>query len=163
MSEPSMRRRNLLLAASALSLSRLLECEVASASAGRLVVVVGRSSPIDGVSLGLLRRVFLSQPVDEKGLRLVPFNAPPLAPERVLFDRKVLRMSPDEAARHWVDQRIRGNPGPPRTIAGAKLLKQVVSRLPGAISYLSPDDLDETLKAISVGGYDWNHKDYPIG
>jgi hypothetical protein len=156
-------RRNRLLAASALWRSRLRGAEPAGAAEGRLVVVVARASPIDGVTLGLLRRVFLSQPVDEKGLRLVPFNAPPLAPERVLFDRRVLGMSPDEVARHWVDQRIRGEADPPRTIASAKLLKQVVARLPGAISYLSSAELDGTLKPLSVGGYDWTHKDYPLG
>jgi hypothetical protein len=134
----------------------------ALAASPRLVVIVAKSSPIDNLTLATLRNIFLAQPAVENGERLVPFNAPPNSPERVLFDRRVLRMDPDEVARHWVDQRIRGNPGPPRTIAGAKLLRQVVARLPGAIGYLSPEDLDGTVKAVSVGGYDHNHKDYPI-
>src|ERR1044071_4891229 len=123
----------------------------ALAAAAPLVVVVGKSSPIDNLSLGTLRNIFLAQPVSESGVRMVPFNATPNSPERVLFDRRVLRMDPDEVARHWVDQRIRGDPGPPRAIAGAKLLRQVVARLPGAISYLAPEDLDSTIKADTVG------------
>ena len=135
---------------------------VALAAPSRLVVIVGKTSPIDQLSLGTLRSAFLAQPTEEHEVRVVPFNSPPNSPERVLFDRRVLGMSPEEAARHWVDQRIRGNPGPPRTIAGAKLLRQVVARLPGAIGYLNPEDLDGTVKAVTVGGYDYNHKDYPI-
>lgn len=135
---------------------------LALAAPARLVVIVGKASPIDNLTLGTLRNIFLAQPAVEDGVRLVPFNSPPNSPERVLFDRRVLGMNPDEVARHWVDQRIRGNPGPPRVIAGAKLLRQVIARLPGAISYLSPEDLDGTVKAVTVGGYDYNHKDYPI-
>ena len=135
---------------------------LALAAPSRLVVIVGPSSPIDNLSLGTLRSAFLAQPTDEHKVRLVPFNSPPNSPERVLFDRRVLGMSPEEAARHWVDQRIRGNPGPPRVVAGAKLLRQVVARLPGAISYLDPEELDGTVKAVTIGGYDYNHKDYPI-
>jgi len=132
------------------------------AASSRLIVIVGKTSPIDNVSLGTLRSAFLAQPTDENKVRLVPFNSPPNTPERVLFDRRVLGMSPEEVARHWVDQRIRGNPGPPRTIAGAKLLRQVVARLPGAIGYLDAQDMDGTVKAVTVGGYDYDHKDYPI-
>jgi hypothetical protein len=134
----------------------------ALAASPRLAVIVGKSSSFDNLSLATLRNIFLAQPTSENGVRLVPFNSPPNSPERVLFDRRVLGMDPDEVARRWVDQRIRGNPGPPRTIAGAKLLRQVVARLPGAIAYLNPEDLDGTVKALTVGGYDYTHKDYPI-
>jgi hypothetical protein len=132
------------------------------AASSRLVVIVGKSSPIDNLTLGTLRNIFLAHPAVENGVRVVPFNAPPKSPERVLFDRRVLGMDPEEVARHWVDQRIRGNPGPPRAIAGAKLLRQVVANLSGAIGYLDVEDLDGTVKAITLGGYDHNHKDYPI-
>lgn len=138
------------------------ELALAAPVTPRLVVIVGKTSPIDNISLGALRSAFLAQPTDENRVRLVPFNSPPNSPERVLFDRRVLGMSPEEVARHWVDQRIRGNPGPPRAIASAKLLRQVVARLPGAISYLNSEDLDGSVKAITVGGYDPDHKDYPL-
>jgi hypothetical protein len=157
-----MNRRTFTQSLGAVVVVALTGSESALAASPRLVVIVGKSSPIDNLTLGTLRNIFLAQPAVENGVRLVPFNAPPNSPERVQFDRRVLGMDPDEVARHWVDQRIRGNPGPPRTIAGAKLLRQVVARLPGAIGYLSPEDLDGTVKAITLGGYDHNHKDYPI-
>ena len=157
-----MRRRDCFFAFGAATLIGLTRSGSALAGGGRLVVVVGRNHPLDSVSLGMLRRIFLSQPVDQGGVRIVPFNAPSLSAERVLFDRRVLGLSPEEVARHWVDQRIRGNPGSPRTITGVKLLKQVVVRLAGAISYLDSQDLDENLKALPVSGYEWTHPDYPI-
>jgi len=157
-----MRRRDCLFAFGAATLVGMTQSGSALAGSGRLVVVVGRSHPLDSVSLGMLRRIFLAQPVDADGVRIVPFNASPLSSERVLFDRRVLGWSAEETARHWVDQRIRGKPGPPRTIAGVRLLKQVVERLAGAIGYLDSEDLDGTVKALPVAGYEWTHEDYPI-
>jgi hypothetical protein len=157
-----MNRRTFTQSLGASLVAALSGSRLALAASPGLVVIVGKSSPIDNLTLGTLRNIFLAHPAIENGVRLVPFNGPPNSPERVLFDRRVLGMDPDEVARHWVDQRIRGNPGPPRTIAGAKLLRQVVARLPGAIGYLVAEELDGTVKAITVGGYDHNHKDYPI-
>jgi hypothetical protein len=55
---------------------------------------------------------------------------------RILFDKVVLGMTPDEVARHWVDQRIRGKGRPPRAVPDGALLKKVVRHFPGAIAYL---------------------------
>jgi hypothetical protein len=157
-----MRRRDCLFTFGAATLVGVTQSGSALAGSGRVVVVVARDHPLDSVSLGLLRRIFLAQAVDAGGVRIVPFNAPPLSAERVVFDRRVLGFSPEEAARHWVDQRIRGNPGPPRVIAGVRLLKQVLVRVAGAIGYLDSEDLDESVKALPVAGYEWTHEDYPI-
>lgn len=136
---------------------------IARAGAREVVPIVAATHPMRDIPLATLRRIFLSKPVqDSAGRRFVPFNHPPHTWARVLFDRRVLDMSPEEVARYWVDQRIRGNPGPPRTVASVKLLKRVVRRFPGAISYLPPSELDDSVKALSVGGVHHTHEDYPI-
>src|SRR5688572_30776842 len=78
-----------------------------AADVAPLVLIVSHASQLHELSTGLLRRIFLAEPIDNDGVRMVPFNAPPLTPERVLFDAQVLGMSPDEMGRYWVDQRIR--------------------------------------------------------
>ncbi len=157
-----MERRSFLAVGAALGASLSLPRGAYAADVAPLVVIVSRSNLLDSVSLGLLRRIFLAEPIDTAGIRAVPFNTSPHTAERVLFDARVLGMSPNEAARYWVDQRIRGKEGSPRAVTGVRLLKQVVARLPGAISYVSHRDLDTSVKALPVGGHDWTHRDYPL-
>jgi hypothetical protein len=124
---------------------------------------VARSSSLNDIALGTLRRIFLGETVDGPGgVRFVGFNHPPKTRPRVLFDGVVLGMGPDEVARYWVDQRIRGGVRPPRTVASIELLRQVVAQLPGAISYLPSTDLDQSVRPLSIGGVAMDSSRYPL-
>lgn len=157
-------RRRVFLEASAAALSGWLWPESAGAgSALVLVPIVSASSPVADVSLGTLRRVFTSQPVSGPGgVTFVGFNQPAGARERELFDRVVLGMGPEEAARYWVDQRIRGGVRPPRSVPNVALLRQVVVRYPGAIGYLAVSDLDATVKPVTINGVGPAAPGYPL-
>jgi hypothetical protein len=157
-------RRRVFLEASAAALAGWLWPESAGAgSALVLVPIVSASSPVADVSLGTLRRVFTSQPVSGPGgVTFVGFNQPAGARERELFDRVVLGMGPEEAARYWVDQRIRGGVRPPRSVPNVALLRQVVVRYPGAIGYLAVSDLDATVKPVTINGAGPAAPGYPL-
>lgn len=128
-----------------------------------LVAVVARNCNLSDISLGTLRRIFLGETVDgPDGARFVGFNHPPKTRPRVLFDSVVLGMNPDEAARYWVDQRIRGGARPPRTVASIELLRQVIAQLPGAISYLPSSELDASVRALTIGGVASDSNRYPL-
>jgi hypothetical protein len=128
-----------------------------------LVAVVSRSSGVHDISLGALRRIFLGETVDgPTGMRFVGFNHPPKTRPRVTFDSLVLGMGPDEVARYWVDQRIRGGARPPRTVASIELLRQVIAQLPGAISYLPSSELDQSVRALTIGGIPADSARYPL-
>jgi hypothetical protein len=117
-----------------------------------LAVVVAQGSPLKDVSFGDLRRIFTSEPfTDPSGARLVPLNHPPHAPDRVGFDRVVLGMEPDVVSKFWLDRRIRGQPGAPRTVDSLGMLLKVVAKLPGAIGYVRPQYLRE-VSALKVEG-----------
>jgi hypothetical protein len=128
-----------------------------------VVPIVSSQSRLRDISLGTLERVFLGEPVkDSGGQRFVPFNHPPRTQTRVLFDGKVLNMSPDEVARYWVDQRIRGRGNPPRSVASVSLRKEVVGRFPGAISYIPVGHLGDDVRPLTVGGVPFDSPKYPI-
>jgi hypothetical protein len=117
-----------------------------------LAVVVAESSPLQELSLADLRRIFTSEPFsDPSGTRLVPLNHPPRTPDRAGFDRVVLGMEPDAVAKFWLDRRIRGQPGAPRTVDSLGILLKVVAKLPGAIGYVRPQYLRE-VRALKVEG-----------
>ena len=156
--------RRVFLEASAAAVARWLWTESAGASSALVLVpIVAANSPVADVSIGTLRRVFTSQTVSGPGgVTFVGFNQPAGARERELFDRVVLGMSPDEAARYWVDQRIRSGVRPPRSVPNVSLLRQVVVRYPGAIGYLALGDLDATVKAVTINGAASAAPGYPL-
>jgi hypothetical protein len=157
-----MLRRSFLQASAAL-FAPALGSELALAASYAVVPIVAGASPMRDISLGTLRRVFRSEQVtDPDGGRLVGFNHPSGSHARELFDRIVLGMEPDQVARYWVDQRIRGGARPPRTVASVALLREVINRYPGAVGYLALADLDASVRALTVSGAGPDSPQYPL-
>lgn len=127
-----------------------------------LVVIVSSQSTLRDISYALLRLVFKGEIAEHQGIRLVPFNYGPSDPLRVAFDRLALGFSPDATGRHWVDRRIRGQSAPPRTIPSQDLLRAVVAKIPGGIGYVTADQVDGTVRALSVDGHRYDDPDYPL-
>jgi hypothetical protein len=116
-----------------------------------LIVVVAATNPMQDISRGNLRRLFLGEPTSGPGGKLIPLNQSPGSAVRIQFDREVLGLEPDDVARFWIDQRIRGQGGAPRAFPAAPLVR-VVPQLGGAIGYLRARELGVGMKAIDVDG-----------
>jgi hypothetical protein len=86
----------------------------------------------------------------DDGTPIVPINAPPGSNLRVQFDEAVLRLSPDEVGRFWIDRRVRGLGMPPRHLGEPSTIVRVVVKLSGAIAY-APEDLvrDAPVKVVA--------------
>jgi hypothetical protein len=144
----SLSRRDLLRALT--SLGFLLTPGVSLASEP-LAIVTGPSSRQRNLSADKLRRIFLALPTDDDdGRRFVPINLAQGTGAREHFDRSVLSMSPAEAARYWIDQRLRGSK-PPRSASSLDICRRAVLEMPGAISYL-PLSAVGTLKVLTIDG-----------
>ena len=156
-------RRRFLEATASLLLPAALTERATAEAAYLLVPVVSPNSPTRDLALGTLRRIFLGEPVeDQSGQRLLGFNHPPKTRARVIFDQVVLGMNADEVARYWVDQRIRVGARPPRVVPNVPLLRQVISRMPGAIGYLTPADLDSSVRPLTIDGLGPDSTRYPL-
>src|SRR6185503_19654357 len=75
----------------------------------------------------------------DNGERIIPLNASPESERRQRFDRVVLGMSPDEAARYWLDLRIRGGGTAPREVGDSVLTVKLIAKLSGTIGYVPSD------------------------
>jgi hypothetical protein len=138
-------------------------CDNTAFAEGRkLVVVVAKGSPLTNISRAELKRCFTGQPVTAGGKTLYPFNAAPLSPDRVGFDKAVLSMSSEEAGRFWVDRKVRGQGGPPRSLPSAAHMAKVAAKFPGAIGYLSADQLTSDVQAVKVDGIPYTDSSYNI-
>jgi hypothetical protein len=122
------------------------------ADAEPLAVIVSAKSSHKELSLSTLRRIFLNLPTDDSDRnRFMPINAAAKTPLRMSFDRLVLDMDADEVGRYWVDQRIRGIQAP-RVVPEFNLVRGLVSRWPGAISYLPLSQVRSDLKPLAIEG-----------
>jgi hypothetical protein len=116
-----------------------------------IAIVMSSSSRHRALSSDKLRRIFLALPTDDDdGHRFVPINLGQSSSVRERFDRNVLKMSPTEIARYWIDQRLRGNK-PPRSASSLELCRRAVQELPGAISYL-PLSHAAGLRVLAIDG-----------
>jgi ABC-type phosphate transport system substrate-binding protein len=99
-------------------------------------VFVNPSSSITSMSASELAEIYDgSRHTWANGQTVVAFNLPAKQALRVEFDHAVLRMSPDQVSRYWIDQRIRDGSKPPRQVGEPGLVVKLVARLPGAIGY----------------------------
>lgn len=104
-----------------------------------LVVIVNAANK-ERPSPEMLERIFLRKEMNwDSGERILPLNASPESERRQRFDRAVLGMTPDEAARYWLDQRIRGGGAAPREVGDAVLTVKLIAKLTGTIGYVPGD------------------------
>jgi len=128
-----------------------------------LAVVVAKNSAIHELSLYELKRLYLGDNMNTPdGKKLLPLNRGTSTHERVGFDKTVLGMTPEEAARYWIDRRIRGMSGAPKAVDPANVLQKVVSRLPGSISYVRQNEVTDGVKLVKIDGKLPGDPGYPV-
>jgi hypothetical protein len=128
----------------------------------KLVVVVAKGSAVTNLSRSDLKRCFTSEPVSAGGETLIPFNAAPTTPDRAGFDQAVLGMTPEEVGRFWIDRKIRGQSGAPRSLPSAAHVAKVAAKFPHAIGYLPEDQLTSDIQAVTVDGVAYTDARYDI-
>ena len=128
----------------------------------KLVVVVAKGSSITSISKSDLKHCFMGDSTSADGKTLVPFNAEPKTAERAGFDRGVLGMSPDEVGRYWVDRKVRGQSGAPRSLPSLMHVQKVVAKFPNAISYLPADQLTADVQPIKLDDIAYTDSSYAL-
>jgi len=164
--EPSRRGAllvTLTLFAGFVSLGPRVEHTASAADRVVLAVFVAKDSPVQGLKMTELRRVFTN--ADDSGFsgqRSTPFNHTARSSDRIGFDQTVLHMSPEEVSRFWIDRKIRGLPGPPRAVDSLSQLLRLVSRNSGGISYARPAQVTSEVRVIRIDGKLPSEAGYPL-
>lgn len=123
------------------------------------VIVVNKANPVKTLTLVELRRIFMKQsrmwPHAEP---MVPVDWDGTSPIRETFSRQVLNRSVREMAEIWVQQSITQGIAPPSTQRSARAILRFVASVPGAISYVTPADVDDTVNVVKVAGIPLNSR-----
>ena len=121
-----------------------------ASSTSTLVIVVAAQSPLRDISRQTLRRAYRGEVTEQQGIRMIALNQPPGSAARIKFDQALLGLEPDDMARFWIDQRIRGQGSAPRAIPNVALLLRVLAQLPGGVSYVNRGDLPANAPGVKV-------------
>jgi hypothetical protein len=136
----------------------------AEADAARepLAIISSKQGGITELSLYQLKRLYLGDAVQGPKGELMALNREVKGAERLGFDRTVLGMSSDAAARYWIDRRIRGQSGAPRAVEPAGVIQRVVARVPRAVGYVLPRDVGPEVQIVKIDGRKPGDPGYPI-
>ena len=130
----------------------------------RLAIVVAKDSSLDNLSIHDLKRLYMGHTINGPGgKKLIPLAPPPNSPERVTFDNAILGMSQDQEASYWIDRKIRGQPGAPKSIDSAEVMRKVVGRVDGAVAYLRTNDVGAEVKIVRIDGKAPGDPGYGVG
>jgi hypothetical protein len=122
----------------------------ASQSTVALAVIANTGVPERHLDIDALRAVFLRKRLQwANGQHVIPLNYPAGHSIRLAFDRAVLGFGAGEAARYWIDARIRFGTQAPRTVAADAMLVRVVAQLPGCISYVPSKQVPAAAQVVA--------------
>ena len=127
--------------------------ELQTRQAPGFVVIVNKANPVKTLTIVELRRIFMKQtrmwPHAES---IVPVDWDATSPHREAFSRQVLARSVREMGDYWVQQSVTQGLAPPSTQRSARALLRFIASVPGAIGYLPPGDVDDTVAVVKVTG-----------
>jgi hypothetical protein len=115
-----------------------------------LAIVVNTGVGVSKLTASELESIFTSaKRTWPDGSNIGVFSYAPDNEVRRTFDKAVLRMSPDEVARFWIDQRVRGGAPPPRQVPEPSLAVRLVAKLPGSVAYIPQELVGPTVKVVA--------------
>jgi len=115
------------------------------------VVIVNNANPVNSLSTVELRRIFMKQSrMWPHGEPMVPVDWDSTHYLRTIFSKDVLGRSVREMQEYWVQQSMTQGLTPPSTQRSARAVLRFVASVPGAISYVPPSEVDETVRVMPV-------------
>lgn len=129
-----------------------------------LAIIVNRENPLENLSMAELRTVFLGERSHwPNGRRITLVMMEPGRSEREALVRDVCRMSESDLRRRFLQGLLTGEVlVSPKTLANPVGVRKFVFNVPGAIGYLRPEDVDETVKVIRIDGHLPAEAEYPV-
>jgi ABC-type phosphate transport system substrate-binding protein len=138
-----------------------------SASAGEaIVVVVNSANPVENLTLGDLKKLFLGDKGRwDTGKAVAPVMVVTGAPERAAFLKIVCGMSDADMGKYFMQAAFTGKSvTPPKDVGSAAAVKSNVAASPGAIGFVTASDFPggTGIKAVKIDGVDASDAGYKI-
>lgn len=131
-----------------------------------IVVIVNSANPVENLSLGDLKKLFLGDKGRwDTGKAVAPVMVTGGAPERAAFLKIVCGMSDADMGKYFMQAAFTGKTvTPPKDVGSAAAVKNMVSTSPGAIGFVKASDFPggAGIKAVKIDGVDASDAGYKI-
>jgi phosphate transport system substrate-binding protein len=136
----------------------------APAKQDSLAIIVNQANPVDNLSSAELRAVFLGERSHwPNGRRITLVMMEPGQPERDAILHDVCRMSESDFRRRFLQGLLTGEIlVSPKTLSTAVGVRKFIFNVPGAIGYLRPSDVDDSVRVVKIDGHLPSDADYPL-
>lgn len=130
-------------------LSLLLICGAVEAKA-EVVLVVAKDSPIESLSRHEVNDIFLGNATRLPNVgKVIPLDR---SEDRIRADfyQDYTGRNLPQIKSHWAKNIFTGRGYPPKVVSSIEELKEVLQRNPNAISYVTPDKVDGSMKILTM-------------
>ena len=131
-----------------------------------IVVIVNGANPVENLSLGELKKLFLGDKSRwDTGKAVAPVMVGPGAPERAAFLKIVCGMNDADMAKYFMQAAFTGKSvTPPKDVGSVAAVKTMVANSPGAIGFVKASDFTAgaTVRAVKIDGADASDAGYKI-
>lgn len=119
-----------------------------------LAVAVNRTNPVLNLTAVQLRHLVLGeQPTWPNGKRVTIVLREPGSPERALVGRACCRLATAEFDKVLLQSVFSGEViGGPKVVNTPAAVRKFVALVPGAIGFLAAQDVDDTIRTVTVDG-----------
>jgi ABC-type phosphate transport system substrate-binding protein len=137
---------------------------VTLAAPNDLAVVVNKSNSTSNLTKSEVRKLVLGEQESwPGGVKVTVALLGPGSPARTAVLRVVCRMSEDEYVQHALHSDFTGeSTNPPRIVASDAAILQMVASVPGAVGFVPFNEVNGSVKVVSVEGVAAGEPDYKI-
>jgi hypothetical protein len=129
-----------------------------------VAVVVHPDLPVDGLTLGDLRRLVLGDREFWPGsVRVTLLLRAPVAHERDVILRSVCQMTEAQFRQHWIAKVFRADTAvAPKIVYSSEMSVDMVARIPGGITFVDASQVGRNVKVLKIDGRAPNEKGYVL-
>ncbi len=119
-------------------------------AAGEVDVIVNKTNSISDLNLADAKKIFMCDKTTwPSGKRISVMMLGQGRPERAVVLSEIFKMSEADYTKYFLQAAFAGKiSAPPRDVASPATVKQLVSETPGAIGYLTKEDVDDSVKVV---------------
>ena len=135
----------------------------ARAVTGDVALVTNPVTPVDNLTLGQTRRLFLGEDTTwTPALPVILLLGEPGSHARSVALRTIYRMSEPEFNQYWIVRMFRGETnGGPKTVS-SMVVAQLVRQLPGSVTFVDAAEVTAGMKVVRIDGKLPNDPGYPL-
>ena len=147
----------------ALSLSSMANAED-GAEANAIAIVVHKDTDVENLSLEELRSIFLAdQQFWQNRTRIILLVRAPKSDERDFVLNRIYQMSEEQFRQYWIGKMFRAEvPRGPKIVFSTDMTLELVTAIPGSISFMRADSVSDDVKIVRVDGKLPSDAGYPL-